>query len=289
MSPFEIILAEAAQFPVTVLCALLGVSTSGYYAFLARGRSMREATDLRLTTKIRAVHARTRGVYGSRRIAEELDEPVGRNHVARLMRENDLLARSPRRFRVTTDSKHSLPIAPNLLEQDFTADGPNRVWVGDITYVWTAEGWGYLASLLDLFGRRVVGWAFADHMRTELPLKALQRALEARSPAPGLIHHSDRGSQYASREYRQVLRDHQLACSMSRAGDCYDNAVAESFFASLKKECLSRVHFATLTEAYDAIAAYIDGFYNPVRRHSALGYLSPINYELAWNRRGHAA
>ena len=289
MSPFEIILAEAAQFPVTVLCALLGVSTSGYYAFLARGRSMREATDLRLTTKIRAVHARTRGVYGSRRMAEELDEPVGRNHVARLMRENDLLARSPRRFRVTTDSKHSLPIAPNLLEQDFTADGPNRVWVGDITYVWTAEGWGYLASLLDLFGRRVVGWAFADHMRTELPLKALQRALEARSPAPGLIHHSDRGSQYASREYRQVLRDHQLACSMSRAGDCYDNAVAESFFASLKKECLSRVHFATLTEAYDAIAAYIDGFYNPVRRHSALGYLSPINYELAWNRRGHAA
>lgn len=289
MSPFEIILAEAAQFPVTVLCALLGVSTSGYYAFLARGRSMREATDLRLTTKIRAVHARTRGVYGSRRMAEELDEPVGRNHVARLMRENDLLARSPRRFRVTTNSKHALPIAPNLLEQDFTVDGPNRVWVGDITYVWTAEGWGYLASLLDLFGRRVVSWAFADHMRTELPLKALQRALEARSPAPGLIHHSDRGSQYASREYRQVLRDHQLACSMSRAGDCYDNAVAESFFASLKKECLSRVHFATLTEAYDAIAAYIDGFYNPVRRHSALGYLSPINYELAWNRRGQAA
>jgi putative transposase len=188
MSPFEIILAEAAQFPVTVLCALLGVSTSGYYAFLARGRSTREATDLRLTTKIRAVHARTRGVYGSRRMAEELDEPAGRNRVARLMRENDLLARSPRRFRVTTDSKHSLPIAPNLLEQDFSADGPNRVWVGDITYVWTAEGWGYLASLLDLFGRRVVGWAFADHMRTELPLKALQRALEARSPAPGLIH-----------------------------------------------------------------------------------------------------
>jgi putative transposase len=282
MSPFELILAEAANFPVTVLCALLGVSTSGYYAFLNRGRSSREDTDERLTTKIRAVHARTRGVYGSRRMVEELDEPAGRNHIARLMRENDLLARAPRRFRTTTDSKHALPIAPNLLAQDFTTDGPNRVWVGDITYVWTAQGWGYLATLLDLFGRRVVGWAFADHMRTELPLKALQRALKARCPAPGLIHHSDRGSQYASRDYRNVLVDHQVACSMSRPGDCYDNAVAESFFASLKKECLSRMHFATLTEAYDAIATYIDGFYNPVRRHSALGYLSPIDYEKAW-------
>lgn len=158
-------------------------------------------------------------------------------------------------------------------------DGANRVWVGDITYVWTAEGWSYLAVLLDLYARRVVGWAFARHMRTELPLAALQRALAARRPAPGLIHHSDRGSQYASRRYRATLVDHEVACSMSRAGDCYDNAVAESFFASLKKECLSRQHFATHTEAFDAIAAYIDGFYNPVRRHSALQYLSPIDYE----------
>jgi transposase InsO family protein len=284
MNPFEIILAEAAQFPVTVLCSLLGVSTSGYYAYLSRGRSAREDTDLRLTTKIRAIHAGTRRVYGSRRMTRELDEPVGRNHIARLMREHGLLARSPRRFRVTTDSKHALPIASNLLKQDFTTDGPNRVWVGDITYVWTAQGWGYLAALLDLFGRRVVGWAFADHMRTELPRKALQRALDARNPAPGLIHHSDRGSQYASREYRNVLVEHQAACSMSRAGDCFDNAVAESFFASIKKECLSRVHFATFTEAYDAIAAYIDGFYNPVRRHSALGYLSPIDYENCQSR-----
>lgn len=279
MSPFEIILAEAAQFPVTVLCALLGVSTSGYYAYLSRGRCVRDETDLRLTTKIRAIHAGTRGVYGSRRMTQELDELAGRNHVARLMRENGLLAQSPRRFRTTTDSNHRLPTAPNLLQQEFNTDGPNRVWVGDITYVWTAQGWGYLAALLDLFGRRVVGWAFADHMRTELPLKALQRALDARRPAPGLIHHSDRGSQYASREYRSMLVSHQVACSMSRAGDCYDNAVAESFFASIKKECLSRVHFVTFTEAYDAIAAYIDGFYNPVRRHSALGYVSPIDYE----------
>jgi putative transposase len=158
------------------------------------------------------------------------------------------------------------------------------IWVADITYVWTGQGWGYLASVLDLFSRRVVGWAFANHMRRELPLQALQRALSSRRPAPGLIHHSDRGSQYASHDYRNVLRDHEVACSMSRAGDCYDNAVAESFFASLKKECLRRVHFATYTEAYDAIASYIDGFYNPTRRHSALGYLSPIDYEQTQGR-----
>jgi transposase InsO family protein len=288
MNPFEIIRAEAANFPITVLCLLLGVSKSGYYAFLGRGRSERRDTDLRVTTKIRAIHADTRGVYGSRRMTEELDEDVGRNRVARLMRENGLLACSPRRFRVTTDSDHALPIAPNLLEQDFTADAPNRVWVGDITYVWTAQGWGYLAVLLDLFSRRVVGWSFAGHMRQELPLKAFRRALEARQPGPGLIHHSDRGSQYAGRKYRSMLTEHEVACSMSRAGDCYDNAVAESFFASLKKECLSRKHFATYTEAFDAIAAYIDGFYNPVRRHSTLGYLSPINYEQVWSR-SHAA
>jgi len=162
-----------------------------------------------------------------------------------------------------------------LRPQDFTADRPNEVWVGDITYVWTAEGWCYLAVLVDLFARRVVGWAFADHMRTELPLTALKRALATRQPGAGLVHHSDRGSQYASHAYQGALRDHEAATSMSRAGDCFDNAVAESFFATLKKECLHRQPFATRTEAYDAIADYIDGFYNPIRRHSAIDYLSP--------------
>jgi putative transposase len=279
VSSFEIIRAEAANFPVTVLCGLLEVSKSGYYAHLKRTSSARAQRDERVTAKVRAIHARTRGVYGSRRMVHELDEPVGRNRVARLMREHGLLARAPRRYRVTTDSAHPLPIAKNLLDQDFEVDEPNVVWAGDITYIWTAQGWCYLAVLLDLFSRRVVGWAFADHMRRELPLKALERALNARRPGAGLIHHSDRGSQYASREYQSMLLAHQVACSMSRAGDCYDNAVAESFFASLKKECLSRLHLATRTEAYDAIQSYIDGFYNPVRRHSALGYLSPINYE----------
>jgi transposase InsO family protein len=281
VNPFEIIRSEAARFPVTLLCALLHVSTSGYYAWAGRPRSARHDADLRVTTKIRAVHARTRGVYGSRRMKRELDEVVGRNRVARLMRDHDLLARVPRRFRVTTDSAHHLPVAPNLLGQNFVAKAPNRIWVGDITYVWTAEGWSYLAAIVDLYARRVVGWAIADNMRTELPLKALRRALSARRPAPGLIHHSDRGGQYASHDYRNTLIAHEVACSMSRAGDCYDNAVAESFFASLKKECVNRTHFATRTEAYDAISSYIDGFYNPTRRHSALGYVSPINYERA--------
>jgi putative transposase len=175
VSSFEIIRAEAAKFPVTMLCRLLEVSTSGYYARLARTASARQQKDERVVTKVRAIHAQTRGVYGSRRMMHELNEPIGRNHLARLMRENGLLARAPRRFRVTTDSTHALPVAANLLEQEFDVDEPNRGWAGDITYVWTAQGWCYLAVLLDLFSRRVVGWAFADHMRRELPLKALRK------------------------------------------------------------------------------------------------------------------
>ena len=281
MSVFELIRAEAAEFPIARLCALLGVSTSGYYAYVGRPPSDRATTDERITTKLRALQSKTLGVYGSRRMRAELDESVGRNRVARLMRKSGLLARTPRRFRVTTDSKHSLSIADNLLKQNFTTSEPNRVWVADITYVWTAQGWSYLAAVVDLYARRVVGWAFADHMRRELALTALRRALNTRRPAPGLIHHSDRGSQYASNEYQAMLTDHEAVCSMSRAGDCYDNAVAESFFASLKKECLRRRHFATRTEAFDAITAYIDGFYNPIRRHSALNYQSPIDFECA--------
>jgi len=282
VSPFELIRSEAARFPVRTLCRLLGVSPSGYYAWATRQHSARRRDSVRLVAKVRAVHAQTRGVYGSRRMTRELradGEPTSRNRVARLMRQHGLRAAGARRFRATTDSNHDRPVAPNLLGRNFTASEPNRVWVGDITYLWTAEGWCYLAVLLDLHSRRVVGWAMASHMRRELALKALSRALSARSPAAGLIHHTDRGSQYASVEYQALLRQHEVACSMSRAGDCYDNAVAESFFASLKKECLHMQPFATRTEAYDAVARYIDGFYNPVRRHSALGYVSPMSYE----------
>jgi putative transposase len=279
MSAFELVRAEADNFPVNLLCRLLGVSTSGYYAWLNREPSQWHKTELRLCTKIRAIHAANDGVYGSRRMTAEIDERVGRHRVARVMREHGLQARRPRRYRVTTDSAHDRPVAPNLLARHFCVDAPNRVWAGDITYVWTAEGWSYLAVQLDLYSRRVVGWAFAEHMRTELPLTALRRALQKRQPAAGLIHHSDRGSQYASGDYQKLLRQHEVACSMSRAGDCYDNSVVESFFATLKKERLHRRHFATRTEAYDAIASYIDGFYNPVRRHSVPGYVSPLQYE----------
>jgi transposase InsO family protein len=285
VNPFAIIRAEAAKFPVEVLCRLLGVSSSGYYAWLRREPSARQRRSELLLTKIRALHAAYRGLYGARRMVAALDEGTSRKRVARLMRENGIFARVPKRYRVTTDSAHDLPVAPDLLEQDFHADRPNEVWVADITYVWTAEGWAYLAAIVDLCSRRVVGWAFADHMRTELVLKALKRALRTRRPPAGLIHHSDRGSQYASHAYQALLRAHEVACSMSRAGDCFDNAVAESFFASLKKERLHRQPFATRTEAYDAIAEYIDGFYNPVRIHSSLGYLSPINFERELDRK----
>ncbi|MBK8412279.1 MAG: IS3 family transposase [Sandaracinaceae bacterium] len=252
-----------------MLCALLGISSSGYYAWRERQHTPRPSTDLRLLTKMRAAHAENCGVYGSRRMQVELvadGESVGRAKVRRLMREHGLQARKARRFKSTTDSKHDDPIAPNLLMQDFAVDAPNTVWAAEITYVWTAEGWSYLAVVVDLCARRVVGWAMADHMRTELPMQALTRAIEARRPNAGLIHHSDRGSQYASTLYRSKLRDHEVAQSMSRAGDCYDNAAVESFFASLKKECTHRRHFASHTEAYDAVVNYIDNLLVECRR-----------------------
>ena len=195
------------------------------------------------------------------------------------MADHGIVSAQAKRFRKTTQSKHTLGYSPNRLRQRFEADEPNRVWVSDITYLWTAEGWCYLATVLDAHSRRIVGWALADHMRAELVVRALSRALRSRRPAPGLVFHSDRGSQYASARCRALLRDHEATQSMSGAGNCYDNAPAESFFASLKKECTHLQTFTTRTEAYDAVAAYIDGFYNPVRRHSALGYLSPTRYE----------
>ena len=204
MSSFEIIRAEAANFPVTVLCKLLEVSTSGYYAYLGREASTKQQKDLRVTTKVRAVHARTRGVYGSRRMLHELDEPIGRNRLARLMREHGLLARAPRRFRVTTDSAHALPVATNLLEQDFDVDEPNRVWAGDITYVWTAQGWCYLAVLLDLFSRRVVGWAFAEHMRN-----TGTDCSRARSPHPHTAQATGTDRPTAPPRRRAALRGHR--------------------------------------------------------------------------------
>lgn len=293
MSPFALIRSEAARSPqqrkarssVRRLCSLLGVSTSGYYDWLARmseAPQQRFSTEERLLVKIRAVQEEVDWVYGSRRLCSELiasGEAVGRRRIRRIVRENNLYPIQKRRFRKTTDSDHELGYSPNLLEQEFTTNRPNEVWVSDITYVWTGEGWCYLATVIDLFSRRVVSWAIADNMKCQLVVQALQRAIALRCPPPGLIVHTDRGSQYASRAYRKVLRNNKLRQSMSGTGSCYDNAVAESFFASLKKECVSRRPFATRTEAFDATHAYIEGFYNRKRRHSTLGYVSPISYE----------
>ena len=195
------------------------------------------------------------------------------------MRKNRISGLQKRRWKRTTDSRHKLPVAENLLDRNFKADAPNQVWVGDITYVWTTEGWAYVAVIIDLFSRKVVGWAMRKTLNRELAIAALTKALMMRKPPERLLHHTDRGCQYASREYRRHLAAHGLVQSMSRAGNCYDNAVSESFFASLKKELIHRVSFATRTEAYDAIADYIDNFYNLIRRHSALDYRSPAEHE----------
>jgi len=284
VSPYELVDSEKAAFPVTTLCEAVGVSRSAYYAWCRSGPSERELANERLLAEIRAIYVENEARYGSPRIRDELRErghEVGKHRVARLMRENGIWGRIRRRFRHTTDSRHKLPIAPNLLGQNFTATAPNQAWVGDITYIWTAEGWAYLAVLLDLYSRRVVGWALRKSLSRELAVSALKHALTCRKPPLGLVHHTDRGSQYASQEYRELLARHGAACSMSAAGNCYDNAVAESFFATLKKELVHGCAFETRSEAYDAISDYIENYYNPKRRHSAVGNVSPINFELA--------
>jgi putative transposase len=284
VSPFALVHADAAAgtAPVSVICSLLGVSRSGYNAWCRRPRSARARSEERLVTKMKAIETEVRGTYGSPRMHKELvegGERVSRGRIERIMRDNGIRARRPRRFRATTDSNHRLPVAPNILDRKFDPDEVNRAWVGDITYVWTAEGWAYVAVLLDLYSRKVVGWALKATLSRELALAALRKALLTRRPAPGLVHHTDRGSQYASREYRALLQEHEAVQSMSRAGDCFDNAVAESFFASLKKERLDQLVLATRTEAHDAVHDYIENFYNPRRRHSANGFRSPVAFE----------
>jgi transposase InsO family protein len=280
--------AERAQYPVGLLCPLLEVSRSGYYAWRRRPASKRAVADRALTAEIRDIHERSEQRYGSPRIHAELganDTHVGRKRVARLMKEDGISVRTKRRFVKTTDSKHDFPIAPNLLERNFTADAPNQTWVGDITYLDTHQGWLYLAVLIDLYSRRVVGWAMSEHIDTALAMSALNMAVTQRKPARGLIHHTDRGSQYASHDYRKALRDIGAQCSMSRKGDCWDNAVAESFFASLRKELTNRVTFLSRDAARSNVFEYIEAFYNRVRRHSTVNYQSPINFELVSSSR----
>lgn len=279
---FALIDQAKEQFPVQRLCGVLGVSASGYFAWKDRPACRRQRDDLVLLAHARSAFALSNGTYGSPRMTRELQDngfAVGRRRTARLMRENDIKARQKRRFKRTTDSEHSWPVAPNIIDQDFAADRPNQKWGVDISYVWTREGWIYLAVVIDLFSRRVVGWSVGDRLHRRLAIAALQTALTMRRPPEGLIHHSDRGSQYCSVDYQATLRRHGIRISMSGKGNCYDNAMVETFFKTLKSELVWRTTFFTRADAERDIARYIDGFYNPVRRHSALDYLSPAQFE----------
>lgn len=274
--------AHRGQYSVAVMSRAFEVSASGYHAFCHRPPSARALEDQILLQQMRLLRSQTRRAYGSPRMRRALmkrGHACGRHRIARLMRENDLSARPKKRFRRTTDSNHRFPIAPNLLERHFSVAEPNRVWVSDVTYVSTREGWLYFAATLDLFSRRVVGWSFGTENDTELVLRALDMAVTARKPEHGLIYHSDRGSTYASGAFRAALDRHGFVASMSRRRDCWDNAVAESFFGSLKREWLQEHAYETIAEAKADLFRYIEAFYNRERLHSTLGYLSPAEFE----------
>ena len=272
------------SWPVAVLCEVLGVGRSGFYDYLKRQAAPALSLDeIALLERLKAIFEKTHHSYGSRRLAKHLQDEgyaVGRFKVRRLMKQAGVSVEGRRRRRPqTTDSRHDYGVAPNLLERNFDVMAPNVAWCGDITYIWTAEGWLYTAVLLDLYARKVVGWSMRDHVDTQLVVDALEMALGRRQPDAGLIHHSDRGSQYASHAYRELLANHGIACSMSGKGDCLDNAVAERFFGSLKRERTSTRYYLTRQEARDDIIDYIEMFYNSWRKHSYLGYVSPNEYE----------
>lgn len=280
---FNFIRDHAGRWPVRLMCRVLEVSASGYYAWCSRPESARSAANRKLLGDVRRLHGEHHGRYGSPRMHAALraeGRTASRGRVERLMRRNGIRALAGRRFRpCTTDSRHYLPIAPNLLQQEFVAAAPNRVWLADITYIATGEGWLYLAAVLDLATRKIVGWSMRDHMRTELPLAALMMAAQRQQPAKGLICHSDRGSQYASEAYAKQLIAIKAKPSMSRTACCYDNAPMESFFHTLKVELVHQRRWATREEARRDLFAYIEGYYNRRRIHSALGYRTPEQAE----------
>jgi putative transposase len=281
---FRFIDEHRHHYPVRLLCDTLEVSTAGYYAWRQRPTNSQEQRRAALVVEIRAIHAEVKGRYGSPRIHAELQargQDCCVNTVAKLMHDNGIVAKTARKFRCTTDSNHDLPVAENLLERDFSPAAANETWVTDITYIPTREGWLYLAAVEDRYSRRVVGWSMADHLESRLVVDALELAVQRRLPQEGLLAHSDRGSQYASEHYQRLLDKHGITCSMSRRGDCWDNAPMESFFASLKKELVHDADFATRAEARAALVEYIEVFYNNQRRHSSLGYVSPAEYEQA--------
>ena len=270
------------DYPVDMMCRLLEVSTSRFYAWLNAPKSKRTEEDEKLSAKVIDIFEASRKTYGSTRIHAKLNKDgitCGRNRVIKLMRAAGLRSKVKRKFKVTTDSKHNLPVAPNVLKRDFKPDSENKAWAQDITYIATTEGWLYLAVVIDLYSRKVVGYSMQDHMRKELVIDALNMAITSRQPPPGLVAHSDRGSQYCSHLFQAKLGAYKMVCSMSGKGECWDNAVAESFFHSLKTELVYLTKYQTREEARKSIFEYIEVFYNRERLHSTLGFFSPVEYE----------
>lgn len=270
---------------MALICAVMKISRSGYYAWRKRGKSSRQKENERLIPIVRAAHKKSKGTYGARRMAKEIEAhgiSCGRAKAGTVMNLSDVAAKQKKKFKATTNSKHKLPVAPNLLNRQFDVKEPDRVYVSDITYIWTHEGWLYLAVVLDLFSRQVVGWSLSSRMSRQLIINSLRMAIWRRQPLSSLIFHSDRGSQYCSNDFQKMLKSNGMISSMSRKGNCWDNAVAESFFGSLKTERVFFASYRTREKAKRDIVDYIEMFYNSYRRHSYLGYISPKEFEELW-------
>lgn len=274
---------HSGEYAVAQICKVLGVSRSGYYSWHGRGMSCRALRREKIAEEVERIHSESREIYGYRKVHKELLEETGivccGETVRRIMKEEGLRSKTSRKYVVTTDSSHNQPVADNILERDFEAEGPDEKWVSDITYIRTWEGWLYLASTMDLWSRRTVGWAMSDRLDAQLVCDALTMAVRQRTPGPGLIHHSDRGVQYASDKFQGLLRLHGMKCSMSRKGDCWDNAPIESFFGKLKTEHIGQRIYRSHREAEQELFWYIEVFYNRKRRHASLDYLSPVEFE----------
>lgn len=279
---YDFIFNHRSALRVKKMCRALQVSRSGYYDWRNRGMSKRERSNKALLEKIKRAFEDSKETYGSPRVTIELRDNgniCSHNRVARLMRLNGIAAKTKRKFKITTLSGHNQPVAPDLVNRFFEADRPNRLWSSDITYIWTKEGWLYLSVILDVCGRRIVGWSVNERLTKELIIEAFRRAVRLRTPPPGMIFHSDQGSQYASGEFRKLLEKHGVQASMGSKGDCYDNAIAESFFHTLKTELIYFENYQTREEARLSIFEYIELFYNRKRRHSAIGYKTPVDFE----------
>jgi putative transposase len=285
---YQFIEEHKHEFAIVVMCGVLAVSESGFYAWRKRPSCRRKREDAHLKQEIRQMFESHQERYGSPRLQRDLHDggiKCSRKRVARLMREEELSARSKRRRAITTKRDETHPVAPNLLNRDFHAEGPNKKWVTDITYIPTKQGWLYLAVILDLYSRMVVGWSMSGHCDEKLVERALEQALTRRRPRAGLLHHSDRGSQYTSQAYQAYLQRYGIQVSMSRKGNCWDNSAMESFFGTVKDECVRETIYASHDEARSALFTYMEVYYNRVRRHSTLGYVSPLQYEKMRNQR----